>query len=58
MVSALAVFFVELSSRKEEGMSDQQAQGPEPVPHEAWYFLYAVVGVLAVLIVGWIVKMQ
>jgi hypothetical protein len=33
-------------------------QGPEPIPHQAWYFIYALVGLLAVLIVGWIVKMQ
>lgn len=39
-------------------MSDHSMQGPEPIPHEAWYFLYAIVGVLAILILGWIIKMQ
>lgn len=39
-------------------MSDHSMQGPEPIPHQAWYFIYALVGLLAVLIVGWIIKMQ
>jgi hypothetical protein len=37
-------------------MSDHSAQGPESVPHEAWYFIFTLVGILGVLIVGWIVK--
>lgn len=31
---------------------------PESIPHEAWYFLYGLVGVLAILITGWIIKMH
>lgn len=38
-------------------MSDHDIRGPEPIPHEAWYFLFALVGLLAVLVVGWIIKM-
>jgi len=38
-------------------MSDYGTQGPEPVPQEAWYFIYTLAGVLAVLIAGWIIKM-
>lgn len=39
-------------------MSDHEPQGPQPIPHEAWYFLYGLIAVLALLIVGWIIKMQ
>lgn len=37
-------------------MSDHSAQGPEPVPPQAWYFLFTLVGLLGVLIAGWIVR--
>ena len=30
--------------------------GPESVPHEAWYFIYTLVGILGLLILGWIFK--
>ena len=39
-------------------MSDQGTQGPEPIPHEAWYFVFTLVGILALLIVGWVIKMH
>lgn len=39
-------------------MTEHDMQGPEPIPHEAVYFIFALVGLLAVLIVGWIIKMQ
>lgn len=38
-------------------MSDLHVRGPEDVPHEAMYFIYTVVGVLAILIGAWIVSM-
>lgn len=38
-------------------MSENSAHGPQPIPHEAVYFLYALVGLLAILVAGWIVKM-
>lgn len=38
-------------------MSDQSVHGPEPVPPQAWYFIFTLVGVLGVLIAGWIIKM-
>lgn len=38
-------------------MSDHQMQGPQPIPHEVWYFIYTLVGVLAVLVAGWIIKL-
>lgn len=38
-------------------MSEMNARGPEPVPHEAIYFIYAVVGVLGLLIAAWIISM-
>ena len=38
-------------------MSDQGAQGPEPVPPQAWYFVYTLVGVLCTLVAGWIIRM-
>ncbi len=38
-------------------MSDHGARGPEPVPPQAWYFIFGLVGVLGVLIAGWIIKM-
>jgi hypothetical protein len=38
-------------------MSDHSVQGPEPIPHEAWYFIFALVAVLGILIAGWIIKM-
>jgi len=37
-------------------MSNSSAQGPEPVPHEAWYFIYTLVGILCVLIASWIIR--
>lgn len=37
-------------------MSDLSTQGPEPVPPQAWYFVLTLIGILAVLIVGWIIK--
>lgn len=37
-------------------MSEQNLHGPQPVPHEAMYFIYVLVGVLALLIAGWIYK--
>ncbi len=36
-------------------MSDH-AQGPEPVPHEAMYFIYTLVGILLTLVAGWVIK--
>ncbi len=38
-------------------MSNQHTYGPEPVPHEAWYFIFALLGVLGALITAWIVSM-
>lgn len=38
-------------------MSEHHIHGPEPVPHEAFYFVYAIVGVLALLIAAWIVSL-
>jgi hypothetical protein len=37
-------------------MSEQNAYGPQPVPHQVWYFLYTLVAVLGLLIAGWILK--
>lgn len=38
-------------------MSERHVHGPEPVPHEAVYFVFALVGVLALLIAAWIVSL-
>lgn len=38
-------------------MSGHEPQGPQPIPHGAVYFLYALVGLLALLVAAWIVKM-
>jgi hypothetical protein len=37
-------------------MTDQNTHGPQPIPHQAWYFLYAMVAILGLLIAGWILK--
>lgn len=39
-------------------MSDHHTHGPEPIPHQVWYFIYALIGVLALAILGWIIKLQ
>lgn len=38
-------------------MSEHEVHGPEPIPHGAVLFLYTLVGVLALLVAAWIVKM-
>jgi hypothetical protein len=38
-------------------MTESNMHGPEPVPHEAFYFIYTIVGVLGILIAAWIVSM-
>jgi hypothetical protein len=37
-------------------MSESSTQGPEPVPPQAWYFVLTLIGILAALIAGWIIK--
>jgi|APLak6261659120_1056016.scaffolds.fasta_scaffold354924_1 hypothetical protein len=37
-------------------MSDENTYGPQPVPPQAWYFLYTLVAVLGLLVAGWILK--
>lgn len=38
-------------------MSEQSSSGPQPVPHQAMYFVYTIAGILGLLILGWIIKM-
>lgn len=38
-------------------MSEHGVHGPEPIPHGAVRFLYALVGVLALLVGAWIISM-
>lgn len=38
-------------------MTENDMRGPEPIPHEAMYFVYVLVGVLALLVSLWIFRM-
>lgn len=38
-------------------MTDSDTHGPEPIPHKAMYFVYVLVGVLALLVSLWILRM-
>lgn len=37
-------------------MASHSTSGPEPVPHQAMYFIYTLIGILLAFIVGWIIK--
>lgn len=38
-------------------MSEGEMHGPEPIPHGPVYFVYALIGVLGLLVMMWIVSM-